>query len=262
MRTVGALGISTGTSLAFESGVNNTLSKTDTLLVNLRTIVRNAIEAYEPDDPDGKDPVLITAAVREDLIGITKFITGLNLPKSTSFIVYNPSYKSLPKEFPHAKLWEPTTDKQKDHAALMGKVIKAVVDDFGTAIKQTDIMIPDFTGEGLIITSHPVDLALTKSYARLQLLESYTGLVRPHTMWYSKLTGGEKLFNMPLNKFTIQIFGDKSTNFRSESFKIKRLVEDIAQKAKWTSGSTIDRIRSSINSYSSGFDRTGLLNLL
>lgn len=261
MRTIGALGISVGTSLAFELS-NGEIRKPDTLLLNLRTIVRNAIDAYEPEDPDGKDATLVARAAKEDLIKLAEYINELKLPKALNFVLFNPSYKSLDKVFPHAKLWEPTTPNQIARAKLFKDVIDILVKELGKTITPTDTKTPDFNGLGMIITHHPVDLVLTKSQSRLILLESYTGAAKPRTLWFTKLTGDVKLFNMPLNKLTIQVFGDKSVNFRSDSTKIKKLVEEIAKKSKWDSGSTEEKVRTSINIHASGFDRTGLLNLM
>ena len=56
---------------------------------------------------------------------------------------------------------------------------------------------------------------------------------------------------------------DGPVNFKSEkSHKLKDLIKDIAIKGKWTSVTTLDGVRSSINAHAKGFDRDGLLILL
>lgn len=263
MRALGALNISVGTSLAFEGGVENQIGSVNTLLINLKTIVRNAREAYETDDPDGKDVDLLTNAAYDDLIGLVKVIQQWTQDKAITLIVYLPSYRSIPKLFSRANLWVPTTDIQKQKSLLDDKVIAGLKKRLGNNIKETDTNLPEFIGEGLILTHHPIDLVMTPSATRLRLLESYTGNMKGYSQWYTKLSGGDKLFNMPLNKLTIQIFGDGPVNFKSDkSFKVKDLVKEIAFKGKWTSVTTVDGVRSSINIHAKGFDRDALLILL
>lgn len=262
MRTLGALNMSVGTSLAFEGGVLDKLYSFSTLLVNLRTLIRNAREAYEADDPDGKNAEVITSAVTEDIKTMLTALTEHQSVKPINFVLYYPSYKDLGSLFSHAKLWVPESDIQKEKAKIDEKVYFALKGKLGKSLLLTDSRLTDFMGEALILTHHPVDLVLTKSYQRLKLLESHTGAIKGFTQWYTKLTGGDKLFNMPLNKLTIQIFGDKSTNFKSGSLKEKNLIKELAEKGRWTSATTIDRVRQTINTHAMGFDRAGLLILL
>lgn len=263
MRALGALNISVGTSLAFEGAAKIQLLQSDSLLINLRTIARNAREAYDKDDSDGKDVDLLTAAASDDLIGLIKTVQGWMGQKTINLIVYLPSYRSLPKIFKRANLWEPTTDIQKEKDRLDTAVLNNLKKRFGANIKETDVNLPEFIGNGLILTHHPIDLVMTGSGTRLRLIESYTGTLKGHSQWYTKFSGGEKLFNIPLNKLTIQIFGDGPVNFKSEkSHKLKDLIKDIAIKGRWTSVTTLDAVRSSINVHAKGFDRDGLLILL
>lgn len=262
MRTIGALGMSTGTSLAFESQMyQNAVPSVSSYLINLRTIVRNARSAFE--DAEGEDVNRVTLAVKDDINKLAEFLNNTHKGKAIEFILYNPSYQSLPQKFPRASLWEPTSEKQKEIATLEKQVIKNTCKTFGELIRQTNTTLPKFAGNGIILSHHVVDLVMTNSQTRLFLLESHTGNLKPYTKWYTKLTGeSEQLFNLPFNKLTIQIFGDKSVNFKSMSKARKDLVKNIALKGKWTSASTESRVRSTINTYAFSADREGLLMML
>ena len=112
------------------------------------------------------------------------------------------------------------------------------------------------------MTHHVVDLVTTSSMARLFLLESYTGVVKDFTQWYTKLTGGDKLHYIPFNALTLQVFGDNSVNFKSSSHGIKELVKKIALEAKWTSATSISRVRNTIGNIAQGADKAGLLMMM
>lgn len=262
MRVVGALSISTGTSAAFEGQqLSSVMSSITSYLINLRTLVRNARCAF--DENEGMDVDRILLAVCDDITKLAEFLNDSYKGKPIEFILYNPSYTGLPRKFPKADLWEPKSEKQKEIANIESKVIKQVCKRLGGLIRQTDCTLPAFSGNGIILSHHTVDLVLNNSQNRLFLLESYTGNIKPYTKWYTKLTGeSDQLFNLPLNKLTIQIFGDKSVNFRSMSKAKKELVRSIALKGKWTTATTESRVRSTINSLANAVDREGLLMLL
>ncbi|UVD32265.1 hypothetical protein [Vibrio phage phiKT1028] len=259
MRELGELGMSVGTSLAFESDeAKHAIPETDTFLINLRTLIRNTHGAYPKDDPLINDIDSLKAALIEDIKLIATTISEI-APRSTINVeIYYPSYNSLGRKFPHATLWKPKTDKQKELHQLYDDIAEEFIKEYPTLVTKTDCGMPEFKGRGLVITHHVVDLVLTEGWSRLRLLESQTGAVKPYLMWYTKLTGSNNE-SIPLNRMTIQVFGDKSTNFLGQSLAIKKLVKDLASKANWTSATTPQRCRSSINTYMSGVDRDGLM---
>lgn len=262
MRLVGGLGMSIGTSMCFENEAPKNIKSTDTVLINLWTLVRNAQQAFEKDDPEATNPKEIAKAVSDDLSKIGNWLNNNRGSKPISMLVYYPTYNDLDRKFNKADLWEPKSDKQKDHAKLMKDSADIVYKQFEKHIKRNNCDLPDFAGKGLIITHHVVDLTLTNSTTRLYLLESHTGIVKPYTQWYTKLTGGDNLYYMPFNRLTIQVFGDKSTNFKSSTHGIKKIVKELAEKHKWTSATTMEKVRKNINSLPMGVEKAGLLLLL
>lgn len=262
MRALGALGMSVGTSAAFEGSGANSIRSADTVMFNLRTLVRNARMAYEKDDPELNDVDQLTKDVEGDIVALGKWLETARAGKPISMVVYYPSYLLMKIKFKHALLWEPTTDKQKAQAKILDAVAAKVVKKYEKLIVKTTMGVPDFKGTGIVLTHHVVDLTDVSGVARLHLLESYTGLLKPFTQWYTKLTGGEELYMMPFNRLTIQIFGDKSTNFRSHPQAIKEVVRKLAKDSHWTSATTVSRVRSTINNLPMGVDRAALLMML
>lgn len=263
MRELGDLGMSIGTSLAFESQEGQfNLATTDNLYINLRTLVRNAIGAYDKDDLDRYKVDPVVEAVVSDLKAMGSAMKDIAKMKAVNLVIYYPSYNGLKSKFPKADLWEPTKEKQKAYQSLMEKVVKEIKAKFPNVIKDIDYRIPDFSGKCTVITHHAVDLTTTEGYQRLSLLETHSGIVKPYILWNTKLTGGPELYNIPLNTFTIQIFGDRSTNFKSSSKAIKDLVKNLADVGKWTTASTMSRIRSTVLTHTTGVTQAGLLLLL
>lgn len=259
MRELGELGMSFGTSMAFESDeAKHIIPKSDTFLINLRTLIRNVHGAYKKDDPQINDLDSLKAALMDDIRLMAEVVSKI-APRSTLHMeIYYPSYKSLDRKFPKADLWKPRTAKQVALNDLYDDLAAAFIKDHPELVTLTDCGAPEFKGRGLIITHHVVDLVLTEAWGRLNLLETHSGTVKPYLLWNTKLSGNDN-YNIPLNKMTIQVFGDKGTNFLGQSQAIKKLVKDLAQKASWTSASTPQRCRNSISTYLTGVDKEGLL---
>lgn len=262
MRAVGTLGMSVGTSLAFEGSGASAIRSADTVLFNLRTLIRNAQESYEKDDPEYKDVDQLVKDVESDMVLLSKWLEQARAGKAIKMVIYYPSYALIGLKYKHAKLWEPTTDLQKSKADISKAVAKKLISKYEKLITQTIMGMPDFKGTGIVLTHHVVDLAEMQAVARLHLLESHTGLLKPFTQWYTKLTGGKDLINIPFNRLTIQIFGDNSTNFRSSSVGIKNLVKKLAEDSHWTAATTLSRVRSTIANLPQSVDRAGLTMML
>lgn len=266
-RTLGTLPISVGTSMAVEALQNAPMQRFQTFLINIRTLVRNAREAFEelPKEDD------LFEAVKTDIVEIANAITALNLKTLLDLKFYLPSYSALPRMFPLAKLKEtdpkkmtgPRDENRRLRTILDNAVQDRILKEFGKLVMQVDSSIPQFAGNGLIITHHPVDLVTTESYHRLHLLESHTGTIKNYVLFNTKLTGGKDLPNMPLNKLTIQIFGDNAVNFLSQSSPVKNEIKQLAQSVPWSSASTPSFIASSIRRLpSSSPERPILLKMI
>lgn len=266
-RVLGTVPISVGTALAIEALQNAPMQRYQTFLINVRTVIRNAREAYE-ELPTEND---LYEATKQDILGIAQALAGMNLKTILDLKFYYPSYSSLPRLFPLAKLKEtdpnkmngPREQKNKERTLLDNAVAKKILNEFDKLISRVDSSIPQFGGDGLIITHHPVDLVTTESYHRLHLLESHTGTIKNYTSFNTKLTGGSEMPNMPMNKLTIQIFGDKAVNFLSQTIGIKNEIKQLADSVPWSSASTHSFVSMSIRKLpSSSPERPILLKMI
>lgn len=266
-RTLGTVPISVGTAMAIEALQSAPMHRYQTLLVNLRTVVRNAREAFEelPSETE------LFNAAKDDVVGIANYIAELKLKTLLDIKFYYPSYQALPRLFPLAKLKEqdpsklvnPKEENRKKKIILDNNVLKRLIKEFDKFVSQVDSSIPQFSGDGLIITHHPVDLVTTESYHRLHLLESHTGSIKGYVQFYTKLTGGKELTNIPLNKLTIQIFGDNAVNFMSQSISVKNEIKALAKTVPWSTASTPSFIASTIRRMpSSAPERDILLKMI
>ncbi|AEV89503.1 hypothetical protein OBP_066 [Pseudomonas phage OBP] len=249
VRTKGTLPISVGTALAIETLPSVKMYKYHAILFNLRTIIRNARQAFEGDVLPSVSELF--DACKEDIVGIAEAIIAMKIRTVLELKIYYPSYRSLESTFPLGKVIDVQkngTDKQKAIYKLDKEVADKVLAEFGKGITQVDSRVPQFSGDALIMTHHPVDLVTTESYSRLYLLESHTGTIKNYTLTYSKLTGSDKFNNIPLNKITIQVFGDKSSNFYSQSIGLKNTLKQLADSAHWSTASTPSMVARSIRS--------------
>lgn len=261
MRSTGALGISVGTSLALEQGNLMNFRRIDTMLFNLRTLVRNALESYDKDDDTRYDTNQLMKDTEGDITFLAKYIDTHRNGKPVKMVVYYPSYRGLKGRYPHADIKDHSkgTDKQQKVFKAINGTCEKLLDKYEKLIIATNVGMPPFSGNGVVMTHHPVDLCETSGTGRLKLFESYTGVLKPFTDWNTKLTNGKNLMNIPLNRLTIQIFGDNSTDFMSSKQNIKDLVKTIANDSNWTAASTYSRVKSSIINLPESVDRAGLM---
>lgn len=263
-RSVGALGISVGTSLCLEAGTLQSFRNVDEVLFNLRTLVRNARESYTREESEFNDVDQLTKDVAGDITFLAKYVETHRNGRPVKMIVYFPTYKGIDGKYPKADIKDPLkgTDKQKEEEQIIFKVCEAIQKKYEKLIVKTDVGMPSFGGNGIVLTHHPVDLCETSGVTRLKLLESYTGVLKSYPDWYTKLTNGKKLMGIPLNRLTIQVFGDNSTNFKASSSGIREVVKRLADDHNWTSATSMSRVRSTIAGLPPGIERSGLMLML
>lgn len=261
-RTKATVPISVGTGLALEVLPGTAMHKYHSFLINVRTIIRNARQAFEGDTLPKENELF--EAVKEDIVQTAEFIVALKLRTTLVLKFYYPTYKGLVREFPMAKIKDPlqTKGKQLEEAILDDRVGKRVLAEFGELIVKTDYTIPRFDGQALIMTNHPVDLVTTDSYARLNLIDSHTGNIKNYTLFYTKLTGSKELTNIPMNKLTIQVFGDTSTDFYSQSIGLKNTLKRLAETSRWSTASTPSLVARSIRSLENSPEKDILLKMI
>lgn len=261
IRTLSSLPISVGTGMAIEAIVKVPLAKYSSFLINIRTLLRNALEAFDKEDPPTEDEVF--DAVSEDMRGIAEAFSQAKGSHHIELVFYYPSYSGLESMFPLANLKKAKTELQIKEKKMIDKVGSRIKEKYEKIIVMNNVTIPDFKGEGIIITHHPVDLATSKSYTRLHLLESHTGMLKGFQSFSTKLTGGKDLFNIPLNKLTIQIFGDNQVNFYAvKSIKVKNEIKRLADEANWSTATTPSFVYSTIKKLNNSPDKDILLKMI
>lgn len=263
-RTLSTLPISVGTGLAIEALAQTPMASYSSLIFNIRTLFRNALGSFDGEKLPGEKELF--EAVSEDMMGIATAINSLKFNTHLNLIFYQPSYKGIRQAFPWAKLKIPGEVKMTPHQiaveALRKKVTEKILDKFSKVVIKTNVGLPSFNGNALVMTHHPVDLAVSSAYSRLNLLESHTGVIKGFPEFNSKLTGGSELTNIPLNKLTIQVFGDRATNFYSLPQGVKNEIKALADARNWSTASTPSYCEMTIRGLSRSAEKEILLKLI
>ncbi|ELF5188676.1 hypothetical protein RBD99_004411 [Salmonella enterica] len=246
------LPISVGTSLAIEALREN--KRYDSIWINIRTLYRNILHSIEDKDErelftnpsNRKEAAAAIARVISQETGIIKnFLNG----RIDAVRLYCLGYTDLHRKFPNAKLKVPTTDIQKNYWGLMDAVIDEVLaEDYDQVIDWDKGS--ELEGEhtrSVIITNHAVDLLSRTKFKELRLLESHTGVIKSKSQWYTKLSDGKMLSNIPFNRFTIQVFGDGPFQFERWGHKFRNEIIGLATEMRWTPVTTLERIKFSLN---------------
>lgn len=211
------------------------------ILMNVKTLIRNlhgSVERSAFAIPKYDD---IVDALIEDMSITESYITDVS-KGGTQVRFYLPTYSSIRREYPRAKVKSASTPNQKEYANLE----KNIIDTLRKSSAPLDIMGGDMGPEGkhpstMLVTHYPVDLLKRASFEKLTLLESHTGKLKGPSSWNSKLVSSKELERIPFNRFTLQLFGD-GTHFYSFPHKYKKEIIKLAEEAKWTPTTTRDRM--------------------
>lgn len=216
---------------------------------NVRTLLRNLIGAVARDQKSAiKDDDLfdaLTAEIQVIMGSLDSVARGLCVP---SF--YIQTYAGLEKKYQHCFLKSAKTDLQKALLSQEDYVLNALTKSGVIDLQHSDLTLKGSPHDSLIVTHMPIDLLSRYEFQKLDLLESHTGKIKPHTQWSSKLTGGAglDLTRMPFNHVTLQLFGD-GIHFQTFPIKEKRQFVEMANKYLWSSTTTLSRMKQCINSY-------------
>lgn len=242
--------VSIGTALVFESPNFDLKKWGPSFYVNVRTLYRNLIGAYSEDTA-----LIDSAELYNNLINdmdSLEIATSDYTNGKTNIYFYLPSYAGITKVLPAAKIKVPTTNNQIVNHEHEVKVFEHLKKDAQTQkrITMVDTIIPYHDNPTLILTHFAVDLLSNYNFPRLTLVESWTGKTKGKAEWSSKLTNGNKIKNLPFNKFTLQIFGDNNNLLSPALPTLRRAVLKMSETNKWTPLTTMDKIKYSISMYS------------
>lgn len=263
-RTFGAFTLSIGTSLALESIAKGTqapydperiipnqvdISEYEEVWINILTLYRNILGSMNKEGVSAVMPDDISEVLEFETNLISKVIADVSFGK-TKVIYYACDYSGLDKKYPHSRIKEDTTDKQKMYTSIMVNTLNSFYQRKGKNdnLLHFDLHIqPKKRTKALIITHYAFDLLSHKEFKELDLLETHTGLVKKKASFYTKLTDGKNLVRIPFSEFSIQVFGDSQT-FHGLVRKVKEEVLKVAEQYKWTATTSRDRILMSIES--------------
>ena len=254
-RTVGDyLNISIGTALAFEGLMDAPTGQIEAVYINLRTIVRNYLSAYEGESMVGV--VEHKQILNEELVRVEEIIRD-QWPKMRIHF-YVCTYRTIQVHYPHAKHRTKLTLKQQTYADLEQDMISAV---HSVTYEVLDTEFKAKNERVLLLTHYPLDLISARRLGRVTLLESHTGKLKPRTEWITKITRDEKQLMLPFNRATIQILGDKNILFRRMGRDIVTAIVDLGLTRRWTRLTTIDKMIYDIRKIRDPYLSNFLINL-
>lgn len=255
-RKLGFYSSSIGTSLAFEkityTGEHESLAaggfgpppitKIGCLWVNLRTLVRNAIEAYNTGDQGTLTVENIIETVEEDWASIRTLMS--KEASHAELKLYVCTYHSLDTKFPLAKFRQRESDRMK----LFTEIENGVLEHF-TKQEDSGLLVFDWRLNGssdtTLLTHYPLDLTSYYQFPDLQLLESHTGAIKTRKDWQSKLNKKKEINCIPFNITTLQIFGD-SHMFAPQDLTIRKALIRIGEKRSWNALTAYSKMREDV----------------
>ena len=155
-------------------------------------------------------------------------------------------YQDFTRRYPHSMFKEVRTDLQKLYADLENRTIELIIQELENdplVIRPCNTKINGRDRTTLIVTHFPVDLLNSGSFAKLDLLESHTGIIKRPAQWSSKLKGKkDQLARIPFNQMTVQLFGDSGGMLGPYPMKIREELIKVAETYRWNSLTTKSRI--------------------
>lgn len=251
-RAMGFYPISIPTSLAIES-ITSTgeflsdneppITKYDVIMVNVRTLVRNLVNAF------GKEYEKLTLdvaveSVAEDVKGILEALEYGGFKAEVE--LYYTDYTDISKSFPNAVLKEPTTTKQAVYADYTSKIVEAIKDTTirGLPVKHYSWKLSSVR-RVLMLTHLALDLVKVKEFKQLTLLESHTGKLKGSDLFHTKLNLPKDCGTIPFNGLMLQVFGDNSL-FKVHSQDLKKRILKASVSNRWHLLTTETRIKDSL----------------
>lgn len=257
------LPISVSTAVAIEALPEKRSEWGAELWINVRTLLRNMWSTIQADDKRYVGPEHLYEPFKEEMRQVANAVRDIS-GGTMAVVYYHCRYDDLVRWVPNGVLKEPT-ELQKGWLAIEHNLMSVLLredtasGEFG--ILQFNTEIVGRPKKVLLMTHYPIDLLFAKSFAQLQLLESHTGTIKGRGEWNTKLTGGKLLTNIPFNRFTLQVFGDNNNLLNAMGPKIKKVVVEMAATNKWTSVSSMELVRFSIQQLKDPIARDFLLKV-
>lgn len=246
-RAVGSYSISIGTCRAIEALTHTgdfehmegkaPVHSCDALYVNLRTLFRNAFTAFG-DEKQNVDEEIMISSLLTDIENIKEAVSAAS--PNTVCVFYLCTYPSqvMDRKFPIANFKNANTPNQLFYYGLETDIYNRAEELFGDTVELHDYKLSG-NGDTLIITHMPLDLLSANNFPALNLLESYTGAVKPKTQWYTKLAKAAP--TIPFNRKMLLLYGD-GIMFGPQDLKTRRVMIKVSEKNRWTQRVSDERI--------------------
>lgn len=258
-RELGQFPLSIGTSLAIEGACGiypekevptPPIQQFNSFWINVKTLFRNLYGSCTSEyrlHPNPNEMADVLLQEMKHLENIPQQYTN----KPIEVVFYLSDYAKIERKYPFALPRMDNTNHQKQYTQLMIKTIERLIKLLKN-LKENNQAFPDIQffelkikpkdrKKTLILTNYPFDLTSYKDFGPMGLLESHTGAIKEYAQWYTKYFNGKELFRFPFNEGFLQIFGD-SELFRPLNIKYRKELMEIAEKYKWTSVSTRDKL--------------------
>jgi hypothetical protein len=213
-----------------------------TILINLKTIVRNIVESYDFNLGNEADFNRIATQELDDTVNTLAQELLTRHQMNVSY--YNIDYTKLSLPQGVNRL-VPSTDKQK----LKDKALKSLyplLDKYTTLeFKNLEVTCPSSLSQGtvVILTHFASDLLKHHTFRNLKLLESHTGAIKVPAQFNSKLNiDKEKRKLVPFNRFTQRVFGD-GTILAPLDLKLRRTILGLFDELGVTPHTKLERLK-------------------
>lgn len=256
-REVGKFPLSIGTSFAIEGllGVHEGNPHQPSghkgialLMVNIRTLVRNYREAVKANDVDRIDYHSAALSILAEMKAIPEVIRQSR--RNIEVVYYHQAIEDIKQQFPNATYKRPKTDKQVAVDTYEKFVIRLLMTECINEKFPVQIVKRSPIPRNLITaiyTHYPKDLFWKGSFERLFLLESHTGRLKTYVDWYTKLNSIKADNQVPLNEFTLQVFGDKHL-FEGQDKKVKTELKELAKVKRWNGTTSSAKVAADVRS--------------
>lgn len=175
-------------------------------IFNVSTLLRNILSSFKSPEIVGVRNSVFLEILKEEIAFLKGFFEQNNVP--IAFYINDYSYFKKAYE---QKLRKVTTDKQLRLDDIVSYCLKSLSSD--PTIKKFNKDI-NYGKEhtALVMTHVPADLLSYGNFAKLDLLESHTGLIKTRKDWNSKYypMPNKDMSFLPFMEYLLVTFGDKT----------------------------------------------------
>lgn len=280
-RITSSFPISIGTALALESiflprtqyydigrKIPNeiVLESYDEIWINVATLVRNlrgSVTSQVIKNTEAKE--LVEYLIADMGVILDLFIReGAGVCKVN---FYTCSYSSLKNKYSNSKIVkfrEKTTFIQRHEEKLDHDTIKELIKRYPNDIVRFDSKITSKTvsPKALVLTHVPYDLCSYRTFAKFDLLESHTGILKSRRDWASKYNvfETERYLWLPFLEKMLLIFGDPYL-IKPMLPGIRKEVIRIGRMSRWTPMTTLDKVNMDLTQITEDYVRHLIVSL-